>query len=323
MASKSLVKSRHDAVEISNKVVDNTMQVTLAQQGVNAEQFKGALREAILANPGIVQTSESSLALAIRKCCMMRVIPDGVHAAIIPFKNEAVMVPMVEGLKLAMAQELGADIRSGVICEGDNFEAVTGSHGTMQSIVIRQDVRTLLNRDPTKIAGAWCSIDVEGQEAFIVVIGKAEIERARKTSASNKVWGTYPDRMAQKTAVKRAIVEYRYKRGINATRLSAMIDAEAQISHDDNIVDVSEPIEMPEEKALEAPAERKTEEKSQSETQTKRRGRPPKKEKQEAAPPPPPPPPPPQESSLELEEDGNDYLPDDDDEDMEDFPDEF
>ncbi|MCY4356872.1 MAG: recombinase RecT [Gammaproteobacteria bacterium] len=317
MASKSLVKSREAAVQISNSVVDRFMQVTLAQEGVNSEQFKGALREAILANPGIVQCNESSLAMAIRKCCMMRVIPDGIHAAIVPFKGEAQMVPMVEGLKLAMAQELGADIRSGVICEGEDFEAVTGSHGTLQSIVIKQNVQTLLNRDPTKLAGAWCSIDVKGQEPFIVVIGKAEIDRARKSSATNKVWGPYPDRMAQKTVVKRAIIEYRYKRGSMSKRLDEIIAADAAATHQENMEEIAAPIDMGDAKIV------KNDERAQEDATSarkedppKKRGRPPKKKEtpQEDSPKAESQPEPPQEDDFETEEmEENGYLPEDDD----------
>ena len=249
---RSLVKSRTAAAVISDNVVDKLMQVTLAREGVDPEQFKAVMREAILASPEVVKCDEASLAKAIRKSCQLRVIPDGQHAAIIPFKGEATLVPMVEGLKLAMAQEMGADIRSGAIYEGDKVEASVGSHGTPQGIRVEQTAESLFTRNPNKVVGAWCSIQVGNDDPFLLIMSKADIDRARKSAGTGKVWQQWPDRMAQKTAVKRAIMEYRYKRAESfSDRLSGMIDADQALAKDD--VEAMGEIDMGHAEVVDAP----------------------------------------------------------------------
>ena len=107
-----------NVTNMATKVItDNPMM--LARHGIRAEHFAATVREAILANPDIINCTEQSLAKAIRICCRDGIVPDGKFGAIVPMGAEAVAMPMVDGLKQMAYRYLKAEIRSGAIYDGD------------------------------------------------------------------------------------------------------------------------------------------------------------------------------------------------------------
>ena len=188
--------------------------MTLARHGIDAEQFASVVREAILTNPDILGASESSLAQAFRRCCRDGLVPDGDSAAIVVYKGQARMQPMVTGLKQMAYEALnGAEIRSGVVYEGDDVQVQVGA-GIEQKLVIRSDGNAIFKtRKGTDVIGAWCTIKIPGEDtARLTLLSKDEIERSRASSFAQKdgPWKKWYDRMAEKSAVKRACRDLRY-----------------------------------------------------------------------------------------------------------------
>ena len=186
--------------------------MTLASHGVDQEFFAGVVREAILANPDVLQAEEKSFAQAIRKCCLNNIIPDGDYGAIVVFGTQAVAMPMVQGIKRMAVEQLDAELHYGAVYEGDDVEIVTGVGVTPYVKVLTTGTDVFTQRKGENVIGAWCSIKLPSEEhPRITIYTKDEIARARNVSrAKNGPWKTWPERMAVKSCVKSAVWDLRY-----------------------------------------------------------------------------------------------------------------
>ena len=210
MTQKNRQLALKNTLGMARKIVESSP-MTLAKYGVAPEEFAQNLQEAVLNNPNILEASESSLANAIRKCCRDGLIPDGDSAVISVFKGEASVMPMVTGIRRMAHQMLGAEIRSGVVYEGDEIEIVDGA-GVDTKVVVKSGMDVFKSRKADNVIGAWCWVKLPNESrARITLYSQDEIERTRKASFSKSgPWATWPDRMAEKACVKSAIWKLRY-----------------------------------------------------------------------------------------------------------------
>lgn len=217
MAQKNNQLALRRRLDIAEKVIlDSPM--TLARHGVDPKMFAAVVQEAVLNNPDILKASESSLAKAFRKCARDGYIPDGDSGAIVVFGEEAQAMPMVTGIKRLAYEKLGAEIRSGVVHEGDVIEIVDGV-GVEPKVIIRSEgIEIFKSRKADNVVGAWCWLKLPHEDLpRIVLYSYDEIMRAKKASrAQNGPWKTWPDRMAEKACVKSAIWRLRYMSGLNS-----------------------------------------------------------------------------------------------------------
>ena len=233
-----------DVLAIAKKCVMSSP-MTLARHGIDEQQFAAVVTEAVLANPNIVMATDSSLAQAFRRCCRDGLIPDGDSAAIVLYKSrakaadgrevyetQAQAIPMVSGLKRMARETLGAEIRSGVIYEGDDVEVVDGV-GIETSISIRTNgIEAFKRRKGENCIGAWCYIKLPHEDtARIKLYSQDEIQRSKAASrAKMGPWVQWYDRMAEKACVKSAIWSIR-------DQISSTVGKEVmqRIKDDDNL----------------------------------------------------------------------------------------
>lgn len=217
MAQKNNQVALRRTLDIAEKVILESP-MTLARHGVDPKIFAGVVQEAVLNNPDILKASESSLARAFRKCARDGYTPDGDSGAIVVFGSEATAMPMVTGIKRMCFEKLGAEIRSGVVHEGDTIEIVDGV-GVEPKVIIRSEgIDIFKSRTAENVVGAWCWLKLPHEDLpRIVLYSYDEIQRAKKASkAQNGPWKTWPDRMAEKSCIKSAIWRLRYMTGLNS-----------------------------------------------------------------------------------------------------------
>ena len=266
-----LVEARNKKLEVVDQAIKHSI-MTLAQQGVDHEKFALIVREAVIANPDIVTANETSFARAIRKCCRDAIIPDGDRGALVVFGQEVVAMPMVSGMLQMAAEDLEAEIRSGVVHEGDQIKIIEGVGVEPQIITESEGTDIFLNRNKDNVIGAWCWIKLPFEDTpRITLFSKSEIDRARSVSrAKNGPWVNWPERMAEKSCVKSAIWRIRYLAHVrkNGGRLLRVIEddnsaefGEAQVDdslYGDSTVTDAEVVEIiPAEKNEKKPAPEK------------------------------------------------------------------
>ena len=231
----------------AQKVVQ-TSPMMLARQGYPAKVFADTVKEAILANPEILNCTEGSFAQAIRKCCRDGIVPDGDSGALVGMKRkqadgnyllEAVAMPMVQGLKRMAFESLKAEIRSGAIYSTDEVRIVQGA-GLAPSIeIIAKDVGFFTANQKAEVVGAYCLLKLPHEEhARLTLFRKVDIDRARAASRAKKgPWVVWPDRMAEKSAVKSAINALRYMKNENNEDLFATIAEDNEVEYGKDVIE--------------------------------------------------------------------------------------
>ena len=205
---QELVAAMNVRVEAGARAVAGSA-MALASHGVDQEQFGLVIREALLNNPQIITADERSIAQAVRRCCRDLIIPDGDRGAIVLFGNEAAAIPMVAGLEQMVIEEVDAEIRSGVVYEGDNVRVIEGINPDIQ--IITDGMAVFKQRKGESVIGAWCWLKFPWEDtARLVLYSLDDINRSMMASrAKNGPWKTWKDRMARKACVKSAIWQHR------------------------------------------------------------------------------------------------------------------
>lgn len=198
--------------DLSAKIVAEQA-TTIAQRGIPQDTWKGMMSEAIVSVPEILKcTDNPSLARAIRACCRDGLLPDGQEAVILPAKGgKAKYVPMVTGLKKLIYKALKADIKSGYIADGDDYEIVEAAGADPVIKITRRRLEEVDEKAQKSIIAAWVWCKVPNQTAFLIVLDKNDLARARAASGyAEGPWKTWPGRMAEKSAVKSLMNRMRY-----------------------------------------------------------------------------------------------------------------
>ena len=212
---------------------------SIAMAGVDRERFSEAVVEAFRANPLLYSVDEVSFCNAIRKCCQDGLIPDAIESAIVPVKNGKVMyMPMKVGLQRMIYRDLRAKIKSGVIYENDKVTLEKRSDGP--------DVFEVIS-DPFgnkgALVGAWCYVEIPGNDGEVVLMDKDEIEKVRassRTTYEDRPWNKWYAQMAEKSVIKRAMNRQRYlipRDSRSEAALADGIDEENVVAAEPVIVD--------------------------------------------------------------------------------------
>lgn len=289
------------------EIIDSGMQKnlsTIQAQGLDVGILKEAFNDALLKNPKLDSCNEDSIRDAVRRSIMAGLLPDGEEAMISrkQVQNEKgewiwamQFQVMAEGLKKVVYDSTKAEIHSGVIYECDEFDFVDTPEGKRV-----KHAKNLKRSKEDELIGAYCEVKCPGdQEWTLVVVDSLEIDRARSVSPQwmyqmNKsfkseeirekslmstAWGKYPDRMAEKTAVKLICKRIKYK----IPRLAALVSSIDE--HEDSaMTDYRENEERPRPRPEPETNPPDNEENRRDPASLER-------EKSEKEPPPPPPPP--------------------------------
>ena len=187
--------------------------MAVQKAGLDAEEFGKAVVEAVAANASIVLAERTSFANAIRKCLRDGLLPDNEEAALVVFRDKkegvskAKYVPMKIGLQRMFVRETGAEMSAGCVYTGDTIKVVKRVNGD-DVLEIEQDPFAT----DRKFVGAWCYVKLPKRHGEAFTMNALEVAQVRATSAAQQYgpWKSWPDQMAQKSVIKRAINQLRY-----------------------------------------------------------------------------------------------------------------
>ena len=209
------MSSKLDTVVANVPAVAEQHKASLAILGVPKETFAQAVIECFLKNPTIANCESDSLKMAVRRCCMDGLIPNGIEAVIIPKKNKdnpdgpkaCDYLPMKEGLMKMISRAFPeAHIQAGVVKNCDEVEWLQGSES---DITVKKGFPK--SKEDNEILGAWARMQLKDGRVYIEMMYRDELDKARRASkTSGHVWGTWTEAMCEKSVIKRLMYRCRY-----------------------------------------------------------------------------------------------------------------
>lgn len=288
--------------EVAIKTINTSLKrsaALLPALGLNDDVFKRLMLNCFAKNPKLAECNEASLVFAVDQALQWGVIPDGYHAAIVPYKGKATLIVMVGGYLQKVRKALpGISIQAHTVYNEDEFEDVRGSK---PDLVHRPDPDA--DRAPANIKAVYAIAFHPGNPMpEYEVLYRNEIDRFKALSPAGNnpkgPWATHYGEMGEVRALKRLC-----KRLPIGPEFSDMFDDTEALSEEPEPVEAAKDI-TPVEEAPE-PAEKP------KQTRTRKKAAP----KQEPEPAPEPEPEPVQEAEAPAsdEDEFEEYVPEGDD----------
>ena len=181
-------------------VRSQSLQEQVAKALPNADDASRFMRCVITAcnkNPKLWDCTPASVASVILQAAQWGLMPDGHHAHLIPYGNDATLQFDYKGI-LALVMRSGevAHIHADIVCNADKYRF---NLGKVEEHVVD------LSKDRGEPYAVYAMVRFKDGETAAIQMSKAEVEAIRKASRSGASgpWATYPMEMWKKTAFKR------------------------------------------------------------------------------------------------------------------------
>lgn len=228
-------KEKYIALMKSEKLAQQ-MQASIADADPEfVRQCTACVLNAASKNPTLYSCSQLSVTKAVLDSCMLKVLPDGIDAYLVPYGAECQFQLSYRGMiALATKSERIVTIEPEIFCRGDRFVWKNGQ--------IDHEI-DWMEEDRGEMRGAYATAIFKDGTRTSEVLSKSEIEEIRKMSRNGNAgpWKTRYNEMAKKTAVRRL-----------AKRLPLTPAARAAFEYDDkqnfDFVD-AEPVAKPKQSA--------------------------------------------------------------------------
>ena len=166
-------------------------------KGEDATRFMRCVVTACNKNPKLWDCTPASVASVILQAAQWGLMPDGHHAHLIPYGNDATLQFDYKGI-LALVMRSGevAHIHADIVCQNDKYRF---NLGKVEEHVVD------LSKDRGEAYAVYAMVRFKDGETAAIQMSKAEVEAIRKASRSGSSgpWATYPMEMWKKTAFKR------------------------------------------------------------------------------------------------------------------------
>jgi len=163
----------------------------------DASRFMRCVITACNKNPKLWDCTKESVASVILQAAQWGLMPDGHHAHLIPYGNDATLQFDYKGI-LALVMRSGevAHIHADIVCQNDKYRF---NLGKVEEHVVD------LSKDRGEAYAVYAMVRFKDGETAAIQMSKAEVEAIRKASRSGSSgpWATYPMEMWKKTAFKR------------------------------------------------------------------------------------------------------------------------
>jgi recombination protein RecT len=167
---------------------------------INPDAFIRAVITSATINPEILACSKQSIILSCHKACRDGLLPDGVEAALVPYKSTATYVPMYQGL-LRNFRRSGQfkSLSCNVVRDGEEFDHYIDEHG--EHIMHRPG-----GDDTAPVVRVYAVATLKDGGVVVADIGMGELQKIRNMSRNSRddaPWKIWPDEMRKKTALRR------------------------------------------------------------------------------------------------------------------------
>ena len=180
-------------------------------EGVKVSTYMRQIRDAVVANPALLDCSTNSVLREIARGCASGLPIDGRFSSLIVRtlkggKKVAVWDASARGMTMqALASGLIKTVQSGVVREGDVYRV---RHGTAQEIV-HEPAMVLDPAQEGPIIGAYAFAIMASGEKVIEPLTRADLERIRAKASAEGMsapWNAWPDQMSRKSARRRLLI---------------------------------------------------------------------------------------------------------------------
>ena len=173
----------------------------VASSMVNPEHLVSVAMSTVATNPALLNCSPESMFLALAKCALVGLEPDGQMAAIVPYKGKATLVVMYQGM-IDLSHRSGkiTDIQAYPVYEKDTFAYQMGNNGFLHH------EKYAGTDDPGRLIGAYSLVTYPNGITRFYFMTTREIEAIRKKSPNGSKptspWVTDTAAMYSKTAIR-------------------------------------------------------------------------------------------------------------------------
>lgn len=172
---------------------------------VTPERFCRIAYQAQVRTPKILGCTKASLQLCVLDSASLGLMVDGIEAAIVPYGQEAKLMPMWPGLvKLAYNHPSVAFVNTNVVCENDEFECEM-AEGAIRHVISRSG-------DRGEFQGAYAIVKLASGHSVVEYMRESEIDAIRaKSPGARKSDSPWNDplvgyrEMARKTVLRRLL----------------------------------------------------------------------------------------------------------------------
>ena len=169
--------------------------------GYTPESYARVVLNALVRNPKLAECDGGSLDTALLVCIESRLVPDGVHAAIVPFKGRAQAILMVDG-KAALARRAlpGLSLRARVVYAGDKWNHSEGLHAELEHYPNPE-----ASHSDDQVVAAYAIAEFSGGHEWVWMY-RGDLDRARNFSrARSGPWSSHFPEMCEKTVMHRLL----------------------------------------------------------------------------------------------------------------------
>lgn len=162
--------------------------------------FVRAVMTSVALNPDLLGCTWNSMWMACLKACREGLLPDGVDAAIVPFKTTAQFIPMYQGM-LRRFRRSGQFkwVTAGLVRQGEEFQHFIDETGEHFKHVPGDDFNA-----PIKKLYALATTKEGGVFVAVMLIAEAnKIKGISKTTREDSPWKLWPEEMYKKTVLRR------------------------------------------------------------------------------------------------------------------------
>jgi recombination protein RecT len=194
-------KPTHPMVQLRNYLDErrNSLKTALPAH-ISPERFIRVVLTAAQINPEIIACDKQSLWNACMRAANDGLLPDGVEAALVPFKSKATYIPMYQGLlkKFRNSGEFKW-VTAGLVYEGDEYDHwidETGEHFKH---------RPADDNTGKKIRRVYALATTKEGGSFIADMSLSEVNKRRSMSRAQREdapWKVWPEEMMKKTALR-------------------------------------------------------------------------------------------------------------------------
>jgi recombination protein RecT len=167
---------------------------------IPVDTFVRAVMTSVALNPDILACTWQSVWNSCLKACRDGLLPDGIDAAIVPFKSTANYIPMYQGL-LRRFRRSGQFkwITANVVRQGEEFMHYIDENGEHFRHVPGGDTNA-------PVAKVYALATTKEGGVFVAVMSKAEVDKIKamsKTTREDSPWKMHEQEMQKKTLLRR------------------------------------------------------------------------------------------------------------------------
>ena len=199
--------SNETALDVMRDKITSRVHISAAlikRMGITAEVYEGIVLNALMLVPELERCTPESMDKAVIDSITSGLVPDGKEAAIVPFKNTATLIPMIQGgLKLARRATPGLSIRVRLVYRQDHFEY---SEGLRAQLDHRPDPHASQHDKDIIAAYAVATMPGAGEPEFELMF-RGELDRRKAMSRRPNAgpWADHYGEMCKKTVVRQVL----------------------------------------------------------------------------------------------------------------------